>query len=335
MATTELKNNDAWKKYLPAPNLVYLYNVDRDQDLCGKRHAALLQECVSDNDIYPLYEEVSDWFFGCESYEIDCIRRDMEKDGLPADEFEDHEDEIRDYLFENNNSDPVADLLNNTGPITCFYSLGIQTSDMWNNGLDPWFYGDAKKEAYSIRRALKIKKDDPRAKSIEIIMNNATYGGELRIYFKRDLRDLMSSDEDEDFASIRFKGRFPVAIHNACNGSGDYEKIDLDVTLPFLRPNLFVSESENWNLENVFGLCGDWLKTCDKPTLDHTPVKSKSIKKSLTSDFLKREKELDNIFKSGKCTPGDMKMSRHRNVEYINDFPCGHKCKDCGTFWID
>jgi hypothetical protein len=40
-------------------------------------------------------------------------------------------------------------------------------------------------------------------------------------------------------------------------------------------------------------------------------------------------------FKEGKCSAGDMNITRHRDVFYRNDFPCGNKCPHCGTFWID
>lgn len=46
-------------------------------------------------------------------------------------------------------------------------------------------------------------------------------------------------------------------------------------------------------------------------------------------------KKYDLIFEQGKCSSGDMNINRHRAVMYVNDFPCGSKCTDCGTFWID
>ena len=32
---------------------------------------------------------------------------------------------------------------------------------------------------------------------------------------------------------------------------------------------------------------------------------------------------------------GDMNISRHKETPYRNDYPCGSRCEDCGTFWID
>lgn len=53
-------------------------------------------------------------------------------------------------------------------------------------------------------------------------------------------------------------------------------------------------------------------------------------------ESVKRERELDEKWRKTRgCTFGDMNYSRHADKEYINDFPCGSKCKKCGTFWID
>lgn len=69
------------------------------------------------------------------------------------------------------------------------------------------------------------------------------------------------------------------------------------------------------------------------------PIKSAKIIGVSTSSEMKafeeQQKKYDDAYKAGKCTLGDMKMSRHQETEYINNFPCGWKCKFCGNFWID
>ena len=47
------------------------------------------------------------------------------------------------------------------------------------------------------------------------------------------------------------------------------------------------------------------------------------------------DEKCDRVYASGGCTAGDMNMLRHRDVYYINNYPCGNKCPHCGTFWID
>ena len=59
------------------------------------------------------------------------------------------------------------------------------------------------------------------------------------------------------------------------------------------------------------------------------------LKESKNVARMKREAELNKVFREGGCTRGDMDMSRHRDVTYVNEIPCGWHCPHCGTFWID
>ena len=65
----------------------------------------------------------------------------------------------------------------------------------------------------------------------------------------------------------------------------------------------------------------------------------KSVKKKLSKSHMtehqRQEAEYVKTFRKGGCTAGDINISRHRDVYYINDYPCGHKCPHCGTFWVD
>ena len=52
-------------------------------------------------------------------------------------------------------------------------------------------------------------------------------------------------------------------------------------------------------------------------------------------EHMAREAKLDKTYRDGGCTAGDLKYERHRNTTYINEYPCGTRCKSCGTFFID
>lgn len=316
------------------PSSVSLYYVDYRDDL--DEHEDLQQKCLQDNNLIPLYEKVDDWYWeqetqNCEE-ELDSIREKMSKDGC-EEQFNTHEDEIRDLLYERNDTDPVTDLIKNTGTTNMFYSLGVEI-DGYHDDWCGSYRGESEEMAcYKIRRALKLKKGqfDDRIKEL---VDNATYGGELRIYFNAMFNELVNNDEKNDFKTIRFHGDVVVAVADSHNGSGFDITLPLDITLPFNRDNLFVDSQVHYSYASeVCGMCHDWCYSTQWK-LGVKPVK-KSIKSSKMAAHVQQEAQYAATFKAGGCTPGDMNMNRHRGVFYNNNFPCGNHCPHCGTFWVD
>ena len=331
--------NEQVKKYMPSS--VHLYYVDYRDDL--RDSVDLLQRCITNNDLYPLSENVYDFWDAPEKYYLDEIRAEMQRDDV-EDLFDEYYDDIVDYLHDHDTSDPVDDLLRNTGDVTLYYDLGLELDCGWRTAFmcAPWQNESIASCAYKVRRKLGIKKDTPEAKKIEDILNNGGCGGSLRIYFKSGICDLISGQEYEsgkdkkDFQQIHFKGKVALAVYNPNEGAGDFDYFDVDCTFPFLRDNLAISKTEKYHLESCFGMCGDWLDKCTQPQLSVEPLKKKrTIKKSPAAEMHKREAELDATFKAGGCTYGDMDIRRHRDVYYDNNIPCGQRCPHCGTFWID
>lgn len=322
-----------WEPYFP--DYVNLYYVDYRDDLCGQMN--LIEKCVEQNSLFPLNESIDDWWDYPERYYIDEIQKNMEADGLEWDD--DYIDEIREKLWEKDESTPIDDLLRNTGGITMYYSLGAEV-DGWHEAAfcNSWRGDSYEMAAYKMRRALGIKKGTKAAEKIWSIVNNAPYGGDVRIYFEAPLKDMLSAEYEEnakDFRTIRFKGTFAVALYNSLEGSGDYEEIELDLSVPFHRGNLAVSDSDRYSLESCFGMCGDWLRGTDVPEMSFEGRKRKATKKTPAEQMREKEAEYDRVFKAGGCTLGDTDFRRHRDVYYDNNFPCGHHCPHCGQFWID
>lgn len=316
------------------PNYVSLYFVDYRDNLCENKD--LLQKSVSSNSLDSIHEKIWDWWDYPEGEYLKEIRQKMEQDG--AEElYEKHEDEIRDWLCENDTSTPVKDLLRNTGNISMFYSLGLEI-DGWHSGFmcNPWRDGSYAMDAYKIRQKLGIRKGTPESDLIDSIVRNASGGGELRLYFNSELADVLSTDSETDFKQIHFKGEIAVALYNASEGSGDFEYLKIDKSFPFVRENLYTSESDKYSLENCFGMCSDWLDKSDFPVFSmDKPRKPQTLIKSKNADRIAQEAELNRVFKAGGCTAGDMDYKRHRGVYYDNNVPCGSRCPHCGTFWID
>ncbi len=113
---------------------------------------------------------------------------------------------------------------------------------------------------YKVRRALKLKKGQFDT-LIEELVDNATYGGELRIYFNAGFNELVTNDNGKDFRTIRFHGDVIIAVANSFNGSGYHISLPLDITFPFVRDRLFVDSQVRYSYATeVCGMCRDW---CD------------------------------------------------------------------------
>jgi hypothetical protein len=168
--------------------------------------------------------------------------------------------------------------------------------------------------------------------AIEIMIRQATYGGQLLIYFNLDLKTFL--EPNDKWETIVFKNA-QIGIINHCNGSGDILEADIQeyIKLPYNSENVFLEKSikYNWTYE-IAGMCRDW---CDSTQVSFTEEKIGEIVSSSTNKLLDEEANYNKTFKEGGCTFGDMDIRRHRKVDYINNYPCGNKCQDCGTFWID
>jgi hypothetical protein len=333
METQSRTSMPIWEYYVPEH--ISLYFVDYRDNLDD--HSDLINKCVQGNNIYPLSENVFDWWDSPEQYYIEQTRTNLENAGLGY-LFDDCYDEICEYIWDHDESNPIEGLLANTRNQVYFYDLGIEV-DGWHEAFlcDPWRGESEAQAAAKIRRKLGIKKDTDEAKYKNKLVAEASYGGHLRIYFESQLMDLLTSDERSDFKSIKFKGHFNVAIYNPTSGSGWFEDMDLDCTFRFNRKNLFLSckDADRYTLEDCFGIFRDWCSRYDAPILSKDVTKSGVCRTSSTSKLAAQEAEYERVFKAGGCSCGDTDIRRHRGVIYINEFPCRNLCPHCGQEWID
>lgn len=319
------------------PDYVSLYYVDYRDDLEG--HMDLLQKCLSNNDDSPITEMIDCWWDYPEGEYIREIENKMKDDYEDAHHIiEENIDEIREWLWDHDKSTPVEDLFRNTGGVSLFYSLGEDIDCGWHEAFlaTPWQNQSDAQSAWQVARKLGIKKGTKNYDIILDMLQECSYGGELRIYWEGSIEDLLTYDDNNDFKSIRFKGQCCVAIYNSNSGSGWYDYLELDTEFPFIRENLFVSASDRYSIENCFGTCGNVGKGCVEPILSKNKPKSrKKLELSPAALRLAQEQEYIKTFKAGGCTCGDTDLKRHRDVYYRNDLPCGLKCPHCGQFWID
>lgn len=291
-----------------------------------------VQKSIHAGDYEAVDEAIEDYDGDWEAVEeiIKELKREVENKLEVSEEdaeafVEEMKEELREKIEERDTSNPLKDLLRNTGKVVMFYDTGVETEG----------YGcNVKAELRKVKRALGLRRDQTFADArLEMMILQASYGGKLVVYFRDTLEDWLG---DIDANVIRFKGNVSVAIVDHCNGSGDSTEVryDLGFDFPFNRENIFIDKTIDYNYTySVCGMSSDW---CDGTSVTLLKKRTRKVaERSSVNDFMDKEAELDAKFKAGGCTIGDMKFNRHRDVFYINDYPCGNKCPHCGTFWID
>ena len=277
------------------------------------------------------------------NFEYECELKDSAVDSY-IDYFEDEiteeigedrpvwEDDFRDWVQEYVWVDMnIRELMRNTGEEVFFLDTGEEFTG----------YGQSQEEyeqdCNRIKKLLGItssKYDD----AIMDMIYSASYGGQLAVYFNMHIDDLLDNliveASKKQPNAIRFKNAH-IAIIDTVQGSGWYcELPGHEFTLPFQKESLFYERSVSYNF--TYDVCGMSSNWCDSTRVafisqdDAGPAPQSSLAAIKAVDD-----EYERMFKAGKCTLGDKKFSRHRNVIYVNNFPCGHECQDCGQFWVD
>lgn len=318
------------KKLLP--ETTSLYYVDYTDSLDGSQE--ILQQCISDNSFDALYEVIDKWFIDSPHYDFEYLNEELISDMVDEFDIDDDEAEelIEEYIYEIeehyyyvDDSDVLKDLLRNTRSLIAHYDTGYyMESGSWN-----WSKAEIRLERIKIKKFLGIKGsgyDD----AIDMMIAQASGGGQLNIYFNLDIEDFINNDKK----AILFND-YQIGIVNHYEGSGDIlgTGIKGDLKLPFNPQNVFLEKSIKYNWTySIAGMCSDW---CDSTGYIFSDDDLGELEDSKQVELNKQEQKYIETYKQGSCTFGDMDVTRHRNSEYRNNYPCGTKCKDCGTFWID
>lgn len=316
------------------PKKVTLHYISRGESLDD--HTELIQRCISSGDLCDLYNEVDDWYLNDYYVQEELeeeLKRDIEKtfdvDEDEAEEIYDkYEDEIRDAIWDRDNSNVVEDLFRQTSPYVFFYDTGHYVECAF-----PCGKGEIEEQLAEIKKIVKLDSNDYDG-LIRNMMYQASYGGNLVIYFRESGFDILKSIEG-GCNVISFSGEVNIAIPNHSCGAGDHTSFKHSFSLPFDRSNLFLCREVKYSY--TYDVCGMSSNWCDstETTLSKSEEDLGEVAVSDIAIHMAREVKLDKIFKDGGCTPGDMKYERHRNLTYRNDYPCGSHCDKCGTFFID
>ena len=280
-----------------------------------------------------IWDRNIDYIFQLEDEAIkECMSEFEEKINaeLNTEDSEDWEDDFKEFCREYIGVDMnIKDLIRRTSEQVFFYDTCEEFGDQcFNSQMDK--YNDVRR----IKKTLGIKTKDF-DNQIKELLNNASYGGQLVVYFMADvqtLRECMNNATEKSM--ITFKRSVSVAITNTWNGSGHDITIKHDFELPFNPENLFYEDTINYNYSwEVCGMVHDWCDGTDWGF--RTKTRKQRVAKSSLNAAIDKDRELKRIYDSGKCTFGDMDYKRHRDIKYINEYPCGSRCPHCGTFFID
>jgi len=306
------------KEYPNGTSLTYIdYNESFDDN------EELMEELASTGFMDRFYEVFDNFDNECENIE------EIKKEVFTDEEIEEIDNDenliqaVDDICREIDTSDPIKDLLRNTNRRFFYYDLDFYFED-WDG------FQDVEKESKKIAKKLKIDYKKNEEKLRELVAN-AGCGGNLCILFTCDPSDL----QGEKKKYIKFKGDYDLCIMDRVQGSGHSVSFNTELTFEFIRENMHDDEGASG-----YSFSGDVCGLCkfDEANFDWTNKRGDAIKikeNNLAKEFSEQEKKYEKTFKEGKCTFGDMKYSRHRDMKYTNDYPCGSECPSCGTFFVD
>lgn len=274
------------------------------------------------------YQEDESWIWESQDYSIADIIENYQKE-FEIDMIDDEVvEEMRMWLQENDTSTPMEDLLNNTGS-KLFY---IETVDevYASSGTCEEDYQKQKKEMIQ-----KYAKTEEEKKEIEYIFSETFYDAPVSFYFYADVSDIYNAIHKEKGEYITVDGAYFSSVDRVQGSNWIGNKGIFKISM---KRQDFI---DNFYADNAEGNGYGWGSIAGQTGYDEAGVYTEDVASGLiietdTSEAQKREKNLaENYAKTGKCTFGDMNYSRHKNTVYENNYPCGSRCKDCGTFWID
>lgn len=317
-----------------------LFYVNYDDNL--DESLETVQEAIQNQDWQPLDEIFESWnMLDAEWNSIDYILKELQNDierrfDIEDDEaetlIETYKEELVEIIRDRDDSDFLKDLLRQTSNPVMFYETGLDVEFDVPFGTEK----DLKECLKEIKKTLKIKLSNTTWDDDLEMMIQQGYSGHLVVYFTDDIRDYLMIDNK--MTHISFKNPH-VAIINNYNGSGDHCYLQgHEFSMPLNTKDIWLDKCVKYSY--TYDVCGMYSNWCDNTIVNFLKKRiSKPIVESNNSKTLREQQEKDrkyqSVYDSGKCTFGDMKYSRHRRLVYRNDFPCGSKCQDCGTFFID
>ena len=230
-----------------------LYYVDRGDSLDERMKE--LQDDIHDPEANNVWESVFEhWWADTDGPKADLLKKMTDKWDIDHDEaeelYDDHD--IRSCIEDRDTSTPIADLLRNTSAQAMYYSTGIYLHDMYES-LDD--------RLDTLKKKLRIEEDD-QDDTLRMMLAQASYGGEVVIYFCDELGPWINPGENVDLMGnlITFDGCYIAVIHTG-NGSGDHCWFSGKISLQFRRDHVFICKAVHYSYTHeVCGMFNSWCE---------------------------------------------------------------------------
>lgn len=269
-------------------------------------------------------ENSFEWFWENEAETIQEIIKEMEKD-LEGELDEEAYDNVRNWIYEHDTSDPEWDLLKNTRNTLFFFETD-----------DEFIQEDKENNDYLVK---KYAKNEEEEKEIRFTMRESFYSAPVSFYFylsPSEVHNAIHNSEGKDYILIEKAYFGTVDRIQGSNWIGNAGIFSIVLPKEKFKEVVLVDSAKG----NGYGW-DEIAGQCDYDEASVTAISEKEIGSAVLvcgveSEEIKRERELEEKWnRTKKCTFGDMNFKRHKNAPYRNEYPCGNKCEECGTFWID
>lgn len=259
-----------------------------------------IEKCIREKSADTLYEAMDTWFYDQELTQVELVMKDLKKElvktGYKKWEaekfFEENEEQIKDVIFSRNDSDPLKDLIRNTGKIPvriellsnydCINSHWLESSGGYR--YEQSYFGDMvdalRLNPHKVKMILLAKgekaigyfpnkysrngKEQVSYEQFHEELENSTCGANLLTYVSTvDVGELIESDFNLTEIIVP-KGNM-CGLYSSMQGGGSILEMELkrDVklklspeTYPFFR--LFIDKSNgsyDYSIKDVYGIC--------------------------------------------------------------------------------
>jgi len=268
--------------------------------------------------------------------------------GIPFDEQEDSlREEIQDLIYEHCSNDPMDQLLRNTRGQNIVVLWDLTDVELPPEVENSELYGEydlmAIRTGILLGRTLEdmlamflsFKPEDNKEWSKYYSIYNEGFGyTKLCVAYKLDADEipkLHSTFTNGDKVKLR-NGDVGIINNSEWSGWMESNNFVVDPTFIFDINQCYHDKSMGryGYYDQVVGDDADewYLDIIDKATVPLVTTDPLAAMRII-------EAEYELAYKNWGCTFGDTKYSRHRNKKYINEYPCGSHCMQCGQFWID
>lgn len=236
-----------------------------------------IQECIRKQKWYSLYENIDEWVSESAMHALDYVYNDLKHSiaceyDIELDEAEEvldtYWDNIRDEIYDRDDSTPIDDLLRNTRDVVMFYDTGIE---IYNGCLSP--QKDVEDMVKEIKKALKIKISDKTYDDKINMMVRQGDCGRLVIYFNADIKDMMNL-KDKDVVTFSNPS---IALADTWNGAGDdCELSGHKFTIPFDLQQFYIDKLIRYNY--TYTVCGMNSNWCDQTGVNFSKKRVRKVK---------------------------------------------------------